>query len=181
MDLFIGRAVVGLLEDLVGADACILDNSETIDVERGGVDVDPPDLARAAFHRIDGFYRFSDKLCIVFRMLAINKDKTFLAAIFERFHLIYKIFMVEGHAFDGGIRSLETTVGAVVGAEVSDIERGKEDNSLAIDPLFQRFGSLFDLVDQFGVGGVDQNGSLFKCQTVFVQRLLNHSSYPFLV
>ena len=47
MDLRVGLVVIGLLEDLVGADARRLDRRIALVVQRGGVDVHAADLAVA--------------------------------------------------------------------------------------------------------------------------------------
>ena len=88
MHLAVGGVMVGLLEDLVGADARRLDRLEARVVERGGVDVDAPNLTVAILDAVDLLDRTCHELGRVVRVLTENQDQALVAGLLQGEHLL---------------------------------------------------------------------------------------------
>jgi len=160
VDLGVGGVVVGLLEDLVGADPRFLDLAEPGMVERRGVDVHPPDLPVPlldAVHVADGL---GDEGGVVARMLAENEDEPLVPLRLEGADLPRDLLRLERPADRVGVAPAEPAVEAVVGALVPDVERGEEHDPVPVDGLLQRAGGGEDLLLELGRIGAEQHGRL---------------------
>ena len=116
---------IGLLENLIGADARLFHDAEAFHIQRSGVDVHAADAALAFLGGVGHLHGVGDVLGRVFRRLAIDEDEALLAIIFESLHVADEFFIGQRGADLLLIRGAETTVNAVVHAVVTHIQGGK--------------------------------------------------------
>ena len=128
--------MVGLLEDLVGADAGLFHQPVALHVERRAVDVDAADLA-AVLGGVDDLHRVGDGLGAVVGVLAVVDHQALVALADEGVHLGPQLVVGEGAADDLVVVVPEAAVRAGVDALVADVERGEEDDAVAVDVLLE--------------------------------------------
>jgi len=170
MQAGVGRVVIGLLEDLPGADACRLDRAVAGLVHRGGVDVDPADLAVAALHAVDRADALSNEVGIVVGMLAVDQDQALVPLILQGLDLMDEFLLIEGPADRRAVGRAEAAVGTVVHALVADVERREQDDAVAVDIALQATGGFMDLGDLIRIGDQAQAGRLGDRQRLLGQR-----------
>src|SRR5262245_17245409 len=115
--------MVGLLEDLIGADPGLPDDAIALDIQGGGVDVDAADLPLPAPRAVDRAYRLGDEAGVVLGMLAEDQDQSLVAAILERLDLPADLGVIERPPHGLAVRPPEAAVGAIVDAEIADVQR----------------------------------------------------------
>ena len=169
--LGVGLLVVGLLEDLVGADAGGLDGAEAGLVEGGRVDVHAADLAAAFLGGVDQARGVGDEVGVVLRALAVDQDQALVAQVLQRLHLAHQLLVGEGVAHGAGEGAAEAAVLAVVAAGVAHVERGEEDDAVAVDLALQRARGLEDLLHQLRALRAKQDGRLLDGQGLLAQAL----------
>ena len=113
--------MIGFLKNLVCANFRILHNSETINIEWGGINVDAPYFTGTAFHRINSSHAFSNKFCIIFRVFAIDQNQAFMTGILKRSDLGNQVVMVECNSFNAFIGGFESAICTVIGTTISNV------------------------------------------------------------
>ena len=86
MVLTVGLRVVGLLENLVCADARGPYDSKTLDIERRGVDIDSPYRAITFFYAVHLSHRVRDVFGRIVAVLPVHQNQTLLAFVLKRLH-----------------------------------------------------------------------------------------------
>ncbi len=170
--------MIGLLENLVCANAGLLHDAETFHIQRGGVDVDSTNGTVALLHRIRQFGGVRNELRRVFRRLTINENQTLLAVFFQCLNVVHKLLIGERGTHLFFVGGTETTIFAIINTVVAHIQRGKKHNAVAVDTAFQFARTLFNLLHQLRFGSVDEHGGLFQSQTILVQGFLDDFAHP---
>ena len=85
--------MIGLLENLIGADARVLHDAETLFVERGGIDVDAANLAIALLGGIGLAHGVGNEFGRIFGAFTVNQDETLMTQIFQRFHFAHEFLI----------------------------------------------------------------------------------------
>ncbi len=160
--------MVGLLEDLEGAQARGLELHELLIGERGGVHVDPPNaiLVLADADRVGGLDRLDHVLHVVLRVVAEDQQQALVAVLDQPARLALDLGGVEGAALKLRVVAAEGAVEAVAHALVGDIQRGEEDDAVAVDAVLdlprgleERFERL-RLLDQHQLRGLRERQAL---------------------
>lgn len=118
--LLIGLAVVGFLEELVGADLGFVKLAVVFNRRGGDVDVQAADLAVLVLDRVDGLDGLEDVLDrIVLGMLAGFKQQALVPEVLKGDHFVADLLLRELLAHDvlvlGVVRAVGAGVDAVVG------------------------------------------------------------------
>src|ERR1017187_7336740 len=122
----IGLVVVRLHEDLIRADARSLDSLETRVVERGRVHVRAPDFAVPAGYVVDVANATGDEIGVVAWVLAEHHDEALVPLLLHGHHLLADLIHAQRAANHVLVLALKPTVGAIVHAQIAEIERRKE-------------------------------------------------------
>ncbi len=165
--------VVGLLEDLVRADAGRFDGEVAVVVQRRGVDVDAANFAAAGPRRVHVLNALGDELGVVVRVLAEDEDQPLVPFFLQGENLLAKFVFVERAADRLAVRAAKRAVRAVVHALVADVQRGEQHDPVAVHVAFQLPGGVENRFDQLGLGCRQQYGRLFYCQWLLRQTLSN--------
>lgn len=158
VDSLVSRPVVTFLEDLVGPDPGFFDGPVTLVIERGGVNIYPPDRPPALFYRVGGPDGIGDEFGGVVGVFAEDQDQPFVAGIFQSLDLEPKFVIAQGLADGIFLGPAEGAVKAVVDTEVADIERGEDDDPVAVNLALQLAGGGEDLLLQILGFGSQQPG-----------------------
>jgi hypothetical protein len=103
-------------------------------------------------------------------VLAEHQDEPLVALVLEGLHLPAQLLGRQGPPDRGGVAALEAAVAAVVDAAVAHVERGEEDDAVAVDRLLQPPGGVEDLLHQGRVVGEEQ-----RCRLLDRERLLGEA------
>lgn len=160
MQLLVGLAVVGLLEELVGADLGLVKLAIVLDRRGGDVHVEAADGAVLVLDRVDGLDGLEDVLDrIVLGVLARLKEQALVAEVLERDHLVADLLLRELLAHDALVLGMVRAVRAGVDAVVRKVERREEHDAAAVDVLLHLDGGLEDpVVDFLDVAGEQHGG-----------------------
>ena len=160
MQLLVSLAVVGLLEELVGADLGFVKLAVVLDRRGGDVHVEAADGAVLVLDRVDGLDGLEDVLDrIVLGVLARLKEQALVAEVLERDHLVADLLLRELLAHDALVLGMVRAVRAGVDAVVREVERREEHDAAAVDVLLHLDGGLEDpVVDLLDVAGEQHGG-----------------------
>ena len=167
----IGLVVIGLLEDLIGANSGLLDRPEAGNVHGRGVDVHPADLAVADPHVVHRPDTLGDEIGVVAGVFAEDQDQPFMSFLLQRLDLGAHLGPVQRSPDDLAVGALERAVSAVVHAIVADVQWGEEHDAITVDIAFELPGGLEDQLSQFGIGRVQQHRGLIHAQRLLRQAL----------
>ena len=143
-------------------------------VQRGGVDVDPPDFAVAGRRGVDVADAVGNELGVVVRMLAEDQDQPLMSLLFQRQHLLADFVSVQGATDHFPIRAAERAVSAIVGTFVADVKRGKKHDAVAVNVALQPPGGGEDFLDHLRPIGRQQYGRLVDRERLLGQALGDH-------
>ena len=96
---------------------------------------------------------------------AADNEKSFVPHFEEQSCLVLDLLVGEYCTFECGVVLSERAVNAVVRADVAEIKRRKENDSLSVNYLFCFSGCFENLVALFFVLDVEKNSSVFKVET----------------
>ena len=144
----VGLVMIGLLEDLVGADARRLDRGIAGVVQRGGVDVHAADLAVADLDRIDRPHALGDELGAVATGARRRPGSSACGPCAPgprpgpagRPRLSVR-------RTASGLERRKRAVQAIVRATAAHVQRREEHDAVAVDVALQLPGGLEDLLD----------------------------------
>jgi hypothetical protein len=154
MHLRIGLVVVGLHEDLVGADAGCLDGLEPRVIHGCRVHVHASDLTLPTADVVDVANAGRDEVGVVAWMLAEDHDEALVPLILQRGDLPSDVLHAERATDHVLVLVLEATIGAVVHAHVPDVQRCEQHDAVAIHPLFEVACGGKDLLAQLRIARV---------------------------
>ena len=165
--------MVGLLEELEGADAAGLEGAEIVDLQGRDVDVDAADLAVAALDVVDGRDAVEHvlKAAVPGIRLAGHEQDALVPLVDQRLHLVADLLLGEGTPLELLIAHAEGTVEAVVVAEVADVERGEEHEARAVDGVLGVARRLEELGQQLGVAHRGEDRDLVHLEALELPRL----------
>jgi len=132
----VGIAVVGLLEQLIGADLGLLEMRELLDRQRREIDVEPPDVAVRLGHVIHGPDRVEHVVEATARHripLAGNHQQALVALFYQFAHVGADTVHGERRARQLLVGRAERAVGAVVAADVGNVQRREQHHAPAVD------------------------------------------------
>ena len=179
MHLGIGLVMIGLLEDLVGADSRRPDRGISGVVHGGRVDVHAADLAVIDLDRIDRPHALGDELGAVGRVLAEDQDRPLVALPLQGLDLGPQVVRAERAADLVGIRAAKGAVQAVILATAAHVQRREQHDAVAVDVAFQLPGGLEDLLAAFLVVGRQQHGRFGQRQGLLGHALGDHGGKLF--
>ena len=126
--------MVGFLEELIGADLCIMKLAVIFNRRRGDVDVQAADLSVLVLDRIDGLNRLQNVFDgVVLWVLAGLEQQTLVTEVLKSNHLAGDFFLRELLADDVLIFCVIRAVGAGIYAVIGEVERRKENDAVAVD------------------------------------------------
>jgi hypothetical protein len=146
----------------------VLELLELADGEGGEVDVDAADFAAAALDLVNGV----DGLEYIVEALGPgiglpgDQENALMAHFDEDFGLLGDFGLGEDAAFELGVGGAEGAVGALVLAEVRDVERGEQHEAVAIDLLLDETRGGEDLFQQVGFASFHEHGDLRGIEAV---------------
>ncbi len=166
--LLVGGAVVGLLEELVGADVAGLEPAVVLDVEGGDVHVEAPDLAVARLHAVDGLDGVVDvvEAAAVGIALTRHQEDALVALVDDDLGLAGDLLEGQVPAQQALVAGAERTVTALVLALVGDVHGGEQHQPVAVDGLLDVAGGGEDLLVQVRVGVGQQHGHVLVVEAL---------------
>ena len=183
MELRVGRAVEGLLEEDVGAYLRRLETLEFLDGRRGDVDVDSADgvAARVAvgvdsLHALDDVVeRRVDGVFAGFHRDTLVAEREYRVGLLV--DLLHRELLAEHHL----VVLVEAAVGAAVHAVVRDVERREEDDAASVDAFLYLLRERVELVLELGVGYFEEHRRLAVVEAVALARLRDELAHRALV
>ena len=152
----IGFVMVGLLENLVGADARRLDRGVAGMVQGSGVDVDAADFALAGRGGVNLPHALGHELGRVARMLAEDQNQPLVPLVLQGQHLPPEFVCVQRAANLPAVRAAERAIKAVVRAIVAHVQRRKQHDPIAVNLALQPPGGVEHLLHQARLVGRQQ-------------------------
>ena len=169
MQGLVGLLVIGLLEEDVRADACVLELAVVLHGGGGDVHVDPADGTVLVLHAVNGFQTFQDVLDgVVHGVLTGFDGQALVAHILKRDDLLPDLVLRQ--LFPGDVLVLEVigTVDAPVHAVVGQIQGREDHDAVAIEGQLDLFGQAIHLLNLFGDLTGQQHGGLPMGQALAV-------------
>ena len=179
VDAGVGAAVVGFLEELIGADLRGLELPELVEGERRHVHVDAADLAPVVGDAVDGVDRLEDVREPLARVgLAGHEQHALVALVDEHPRFRGDLVLRERAPLEFGVARPEGAVRALVAAQVRDVQRREHHEPPAVDGLLDVLGGLEQLVEQVRVADVHQRGHVVRLEAVHLPGLRQHRAHP---
>ncbi len=161
----VGRAVVGFLEQLVGANARALERAEFIDRQGRDVGIHPADFALAPFHTVDRRNGIQYVLEALARIrLPCHQQDALVALVDQDLDLAADLILRQRPSLDLFVACAKRAIGAVVGAKIGHVERRKQHQPRPVDLIFHRACRLEDLAQQLRIADRGQRGHIRHAQ-----------------
>ena len=157
VDAGVGAAVVRFLEELIGADLRGLQLAELVEGERRHVHVDAADFPLVVGDAVDGVDGVQDVREAFARIrLAGHEQHALVALVDEHPGFPGDFLLRERPPVELGVACPEGAVGALVAAQVGDIQRGEDHEPSAVNGLLDVLGGVEELVQQLRVADAHQ-------------------------
>ena len=174
VELEITLFVVGLLEEDVGADACLLEKPVVVHGGGGNIDVDPADGAVFMFDAVDGVDAVQVVVHgVVDRVLPRFQGQALVAHVLEGDDLSFDLLLGELLSGNMFVLAVVRTVGAAVDAVVGQIQRGEHDNAVAVEVFLDLLCQPVDFLVLLLNVAVQKNGGLSVGETFSLFCLLD--------
>ncbi len=133
-------------------------------VQRGGVDIDPADVARPAADRVDLAHALGHILRAVAGVLAEDQDQPLVPLGQQGLDLGAEFVLAQRPADLRLVGAAKCAVLAVVAALVAHVQRGKQHDAVAVHVALELPGRLKNLLHEFRLLGRQEHGRLLDGQ-----------------